>query len=250
MSKNIALKILEHPDKDEIISKLLSGIPVSDISEWLDAKYVSVGEKKFALSDKVISSFQKDYLDIYNIIKDDIAKTKTNKLTAEEELKLEIQGSPQYHKILEKYVNNEVDIKVIIKRLVATIETRAAQVFDQIQEDPRNIKMDRTLIEWFNTLTVVLEKYDTILNGNPDQINIQNNINIQIVDQHINVVYNVIKEILSKLDYDTSLLFIDMFNEEMKKLEPLKAKMVLPQEERMKEAEVLSEVINGKVEKQ
>lgn len=250
MSKNIALKILEHPDKDEIISKLLSGTSVSDIAEWLEAKYVSVGEKKFVLSEKVISSFQKDYLDIYNIIREDIAKTKTNKLTAEEELKLEIQGSPQYHNILEKYANNEVDIKVIVKRLVATIETRAAQVFDQIQEDPRNIKMDRTLIEWFNTLTVVLEKYDTILNGNPDQINIQNNINIQIVDQHINVVYNVIKEILSKLDYDTSLLFIDMFNEEMKKLEPLKAKMILPQEERMKEAEVLSEVINGKLEKQ
>ena len=42
MSKNIALKILEHPDKDEIITKLLSSVPVADIHEWLVAKGVSV----------------------------------------------------------------------------------------------------------------------------------------------------------------------------------------------------------------
>lgn len=249
MSKNIALKIIEHPDKEEIITKLLSGAPAPDIHEWLEAKYVSVGEKKFVLSDKIISTFQKDYLDIYSIIKEDVAKTKT-KLSAEDELKLEIQGSPQYHKALEQYANNEVDIKITIKKLVATIETRAAQVFDQIQEDPRNIKMDRTLIEWFNTLIVVLEKYDTILNGNPDQINIQNNINIQVVDKHINFVYNMITEILTKLDYDTSILFIEMFNEGMQKFKAEEEKLIAPQETRFAEAKVLNEVIVAKLEKE
>src|SRR5271170_2972090 len=112
MSKNIALKILEHPDKDEIITKLLSSVPVADIHEWLEGKYFDVGEKKFVLSDKVISTFQKEYLDIYSIIKDDIAKTKNNKLTAEEELRQEIQGTPRYHKALEQGIDNEIDIKI------------------------------------------------------------------------------------------------------------------------------------------
>lgn len=243
MSKNIALKILEHPDKDEIITKLLSGVSVADIHEWLEAKYVNVGEKKFALSDKIISTFQKEYLDIYSIIKEDIAKTKT-KLSSDEDLKIEIQGTPQYRKILEKYASDELDIKVTVKKMVATIETRIEQIFDQIQEDPRNIKMDRTLIEWFNSLTALVEKYDTILNGSPDQINIQNNINIQILDNHINLVHNLITEILSKLDYDTSLLFIEMFNEGLQKLNIETAKL-LPQEVRMTEAKVLSEVITN-----
>jgi len=250
MSKNIALKILEHPDKDEIITKLLTGVPASDIHEWLDAKYISVGEKKFALPDKVISAFQKDYLDIYSIIKDDVGKTKSNKLTAEEELKQEIQGSPLYHKTLEQYVDKELDIKVVVKRMVANVEIRAAQMFDQIQEDPRNIKADRTLIEWFNTLIAILEKYDTILNGSPDQINIQNNINIQVVDDHINVVYNVIKEILSKLDYDTSLLFIEMFNDAMKKLKGTEQQIVTSPEARMADVQVLNETVVAKLGKQ
>ena len=91
-------------------------------------------------------------------------------------------------------------------------------MFDIIQEDPQNFRNDRVLIGSFNTLAGILEKYDTILNGSPDQINIQNNINVQVFDEHISVIYNVIKEILSKLDYDTSILFMDMFNDEMKKL--------------------------------
>lgn len=248
MSKNIAIQILEHPDKDEVISKLLSGISIPDIHEWLEAKYTNVGESKFVLSNKTISTFQKDYLDFYSKVKEDASKTKTN-LTAEEELRLEVQGSPQYHKSLAQYVNSEIDVKVIVKKLVANMEIRAAQVFDQIQEDPRNVKMDRTLIEWFNALTVILEKYDTILTGTPEQINIQNNINIQVVDQHINVVYNVIKEILSKLDYDTSLLFIEMFNDEMKKLKS-EEKMIVPVDTRLNEARVLNEVISTKLEKE
>lgn len=246
MGKKIAEIIIQHPDKDELIAKLLANVPPSEITEWLGAKYTLAAEKKFVISTRAITAFQKDYLDFYNIVREDIAKTKSN-LTAEQELQQEIQGSPKYHKVLEKYVNNEIDIKLIVRRCVAAVEMRVEQMYDLIQEDPRNIKMDRTLVEWFQTLTTILEKYDTILNGSPDQINIQNNINIQVVDQHINVVYNVIKEILSRLDYDTSLLFIDLFNEEMKKLKPLE-NTVLPQDERLSEAKILSEVVSTKLQ--
>lgn len=247
MSKNVAFKILEHPDKDEIISKLLAGVSVADIHEGLAAKYVNVGENKFILSEKVISSFQKDYLDVYAAIQEDLSKTKMQKLTPEEELKLEVQGNPTYRKTLEKYLESELDIKVMVKRVLATIETRIEQMYDLIQEDPRNIKIDRTLIEWFNTLISLLEKYDQIQNGNLENINIQNNINIQVLDEHINVVYKVIKEILSRLDYDTSLAFIDMFNEEMQKIKPEAEKAVLPVESRLAEAHIVSQTISAKL---
>src|ERR1700743_127849 len=103
----IAEKILYHPDKDEIITKLLSSVISDDISEWLVAKY-SENEKKFILSKREINLFKDNYLDFYSIIKDDISKTKTN-LSSGEELKNEIQGTPQYRKILEKYASDELD---------------------------------------------------------------------------------------------------------------------------------------------
>jgi hypothetical protein len=246
MSKKIAETIIQHPDKDELIAKLLANVPPSEITEWLAAKYTLDGEKKFIISTKSIITFKKDYLDFYNIVREDIVKTKSN-LTAEQELQMEIQGSPKYHRVLEKYINNELDIKLVVKRCVAAVELRVEQMYDLVQEDPRNIKMDRTLKEWFDTMITLLEKYDNILNGSPDQINIQNNINIQVVDQHINVVYNVIKEILSRLDYDTSLLFIDLFNEEMKKLKPSED-TILPQDKRLSEAKILSETVSTKLQ--
>jgi len=41
MNKNALKKILEHPDKDEIISKLVIGITPKDIHDWLSAKYIN-----------------------------------------------------------------------------------------------------------------------------------------------------------------------------------------------------------------
>ena len=132
--------------------------------------------------------------------------------------------------------------------MVANIELRASQVFDDIQNDTQNTRNDRILREWFDSLLLVLEKYDSILNPiNPEQVNIQNNINIQVVDNHINSVYNVVKNILEKLDYDTSILFIDMFNEEMGKLKSTESPTILPQQERMETVKILSETITTKL---
>ncbi len=244
---DIAKKIVEHPDKPEILSKLLSGISPADIHEGLAARYTATTEKKFVLSTKAIAAFQRDYLDLYSIMQDDIAKTSSN-ITASQELKQDIQGSIQYHKALERYVDNEIDIKTTVKKMVSNIELRAAQVFDDIQNDTQNTRNDRILIEWFNSLITVLEKYDAILNPvNPEKVNIQNNINIQVLDSHINLVYTVVRDILARLDYDTSILFIDMFNEEMKKLKGSEVQPILPQEKRIEEAKVLSETITNRM---
>src|ERR1039457_2549513 len=232
MSKsNLATKILEHPDHDEVIAKLISGLTAKDIHEWLEAKYPEVGSR-FVLTEKSLISFQKDYLDFYSAIREDLLKTNKLQKSPDQELGIEVQGSDAYKNKLKEYLDSEVDIKTIVKKLLCNIEFRASQVFDEIQADPSNMKMDRILIEWFNTLTILLEKYDLILNGNPDQINIQNNISIQVVDDRINVIYNLIREILAQIDYESSIMFMDRFNEEMKKLQPMET-IVLPVEKRL-----------------
>jgi cell fate (sporulation/competence/biofilm development) regulator YlbF (YheA/YmcA/DUF963 family) len=242
--ENIAKRFLDHPDREEIISKLLAGISATDITEWLKAKYNPISEKKFIFSEKYITSFKDEYLDFYTIMRQDLEKTKSN-LMASQQIQQEIQGTPAYHKALEKYTDKEVDVKSIIKKLVVNAETRLSQMFDIMQEDPANFRADRTLVEWFNTLLAILEKYDSILNGSQDQINIQNNINIQVFDEHMGFVYNLIKEILTKLDYDTSLVFMDMLNDGLKQIKSNNT--IVPVDIRLKEATVLSETITEKL---
>ena len=65
MSKAALKKILDHPDKDEIISKLVIGQSSKDVHDWLESKYTNVSEAKFVVSEKSLTSFQSNYLDIY-----------------------------------------------------------------------------------------------------------------------------------------------------------------------------------------
>jgi hypothetical protein len=245
MAKQVADQITSHPDKDEIITKLISEISEEDIADWLKAKYN--GQKQLLITKKNLTIFKDEYLDFYSTIREDLLKTQFNLAVEPEDAMEEIKGNEAYKKKLLDIADKELDIKTVIKRLVISIEHRAEQVFDHIQRDPRNIKMDRTLIEWFTLLLNTLEKFDLVTNGNPEQVTIQNNISIQLVDSHINMVYGVIREILAQLDYETSLLFTELFT---KRLSELKAseESVIPMDKRLDAAYEIEGKIKDKLD--
>jgi hypothetical protein len=229
--------ILEHPDFNELVAKMAIGISCADISEWLSCKYESVGERKFCLSENTLKVFYDQYYDFYTIIRADSQKVLNS--TPTDQIETALANNPTYQTALNKYVDSEVDIRLTAKKVVAIVETRAAQVFDMIQEDPRNTKMDKGLIEWMNLLFNACERFESIQNGTSgSQVNIQNNINIQVVDKHISVVCNLITEILAKIDLDASLLFMDRFNEEMAKLS-VNQETPLPIDVRLNEAKAI-----------
>jgi len=240
--------IIKHSDRDEIVSKLIIGISPFDINAWLKGKYVNPNEKKFIISEKSLKSFKDDYLDFYTTLKEDFGKTKEALATnSQADLDLVIKGNSSYKNKMIELASKEIDIKDMIKTLCVNVETRCAQVFDAIQEDPANIntRVDRLLIEYMNTLAIVLEKYYKIVEKGPDQI-VQHNVTLHAVDQHISVFHDVIKEVLTKMDLQTSMYFMEVFNEKMSKLKmPTESKMTT--EQRFAEVEVLSETINKKL---
>jgi hypothetical protein len=249
MSKPSMKRILEHPDKDEFISKLVMGFSPKDVHDWLSSKYTNVSESKFVIAEKSIKSFQDNYLDIYSIIQEDIAKTKlaVNKST-EDQLEFAVNNSQAYKDIMLKTAGQELDIRKTIKSLCVAIETRLAQVFDEIQEDPRNIntRIDRLLIEYTEVLGNILEKYYKFTESPADQV-VQHNVTLQVVDQHITVFHDVIKEVLSQMDLETSLYFMEVFNDKMAKLKPPSERAIIPTEVRLAEAKLLNENISKKL---
>src|SRR5271170_7301184 len=98
MNKTALKKILEHPDKDEVISKLVLGAPTKDIHDWLASKYTAISELKFVISEKSIKSFQDNYLDVYNMIQEDMIKTKQSLVSTnpEQDLQLSVQNNSTY----------------------------------------------------------------------------------------------------------------------------------------------------------
>jgi hypothetical protein len=248
MNKTSLKKILEHPDKDEIISKLIIGISSKDIYDWLKAKYSNVSEAKFVISEKSIKSFQENYLDIYNLIQEDISKSKQAvNLGTEEQLELSVQNNTTYRSKMLELADKEIDVRKIISNLCIAIETRLAQVFDEIQEDPRNIntRVDRLLIEYADSLGNILEKYYKFTESPADQV-IQHNVTLQVVDQHISVFHDVIKEVLSQMDLETSLYFMEIFNQKMEKLKAPE-KEHINTDMKLAEAKLLNETINKRI---
>ena len=249
MSKNALQKILEHPDKDEIISKLVIGISSKDIHDWLKAKYTNVSESKFVIAEKSIKAFQDNYLDIYNLIQEDISKSKQAITTStEEQLSLSVQNNSTYKSKMLELAGKEIDVRKIISNLCVAIETRLAQVFDEIQEDPRNIntRVDRLLIEYADTLGNILEKYYKFTESPADQI-IQHNVTLQVVDQHISIFNDVIKDVLSQMDLETSLYFMEVFNQKMEKLKSPDKDATLNTDMKLAEAKLLNETINKRI---
>jgi hypothetical protein len=243
-------KILDHPDKDEIISKLVIGIPASDINDWLKNKYKNVSEAKFVLSEKNIKSFQNTYLDFYNDMLQDLSKVKGALATnTQDQLQLAVKGNAYYKDALLKVANNELDIDTIMARLAINIESRVSQIYDIVQDNPLDIntKIERVLIEYVDALGGLLDKYHKWKESRmPDQI-VQHNVTLQVVDQHISVFHDVIKEVLSQMDLETSMYFLEVFNEKMSKLKAPTADAGPSQEMKLAEAKLLNETINQKI---
>jgi len=249
MNKNALQKILQHPDKDEIISKLVIGITPKDIHDWLSAKYINASEKKFVVAEKSISSFQNNYLDIYNMIQEDVVKSKSALATnTEEELALSVQNNPTYKSKMLELAGKELDIRKMVANLCVAIEIRIGQVFDEIQEDPRNIntRIDRLLIDYAETLGIILEKYYKFTEE-PAQNVIQHNVTLNVMDQHISVFHDIIKDVLSHMDLEASMYFMELFNERFSKLKLPPANVISNTDTRLTEAKVLSETIDKKI---
>ena len=249
MNKTSLKKILEHPDKDEIIAKSIIGISAKDIHDFLAAKYTNISEAKFVIPEKSLQSFQDNYLDVYNLIQEDIAKSKLAVANnTQEELTLSVQNNSAYKSKMMELASKEIDVRKIIANLCVAIETRLAQVFDEIQSDPRNIntRVDRLLIEYTDTLGNILEKYYKFTEAPANQV-INNNVTLQVVDQHISVFHDVIRDVLSQMDLQTSLYFMEVFHQKMEKLKAPDKESQLNTDMKLAEVKMLNETINKKL---
>jgi len=213
-------RVLEHPDKDEIISKLIIDIPEKDINDWLQVKYSNPGESKFIISKNSLKEFKDNYLDIYAKIKEDILKAKTSPLG---ELDLTLKSNKLYKAKILEAADKKIDIEEKLARLITAIEDRAAEVFDRMQNQEIDFKKDQIVINYLNLLGDTLTKYYEIKEKQEKSqlatiTNINNtNVTIQVLDQQVSIFYDIFKEVLGTLDFQTSMRCLELFNDKLAK---------------------------------
>lgn len=249
MNKTSLKKFLEHPDKDELISKLIEGVKPKELHDWLQGKYISEAEKRFILSEDLLSEFKDKHLDYYVIFRNDVLATKGQSTAIDKAVSTSLNRNKKYREKLMEYAGKETNIKDTIRQLVNKIEMRVDQVFEQIQEnnDPDDFKDDHTLIKWMTLLMEATEKVNKIVNEAPDQV-VQHQHTIQIADQQITIIIDTIKDILSKIDYEASLYFLEQYHERLGNLTAPEEFKPTSADVRLAEAKMLSDRVDTKTQ--
>jgi len=216
MSANTVKKILNHVEKDKIIGKLINGESPTKVSEYLKVKFHEKDQAHLRLSQGALSEFRDKYLSQYKsldqILQNDNAKGLKKKV-AESLLENKTWRERQLQE-----VDNEIDLKKQIITILNMLQSRAEQIFDRIQEDPRVTKHDYVLIKYFDSLFAAIEKTDKLINDKPDQV-VQHNVTVQMVEQHSYAFQDAIREFMAEVDPDMASRLMDLMTKHLGKLQ-------------------------------
>ena len=208
--------IVEHPDRQEIISRLIGGEAPKIISQWLMLKYGGDGQRHLHIPATTLKSYVETHVDLLDQLQQDI---KTHKLAKGNSSAATLtKKSKTYQGIIEELADNELDLKRTINGIVQVIRTRTEQVFDRIQQQEANNassgKGDYALIKYFEILLNSVEKLDKISN-NAVEKEVQHSYTVQYIDQNMSIFHEALRETLAELDYETSLRIMDRLNEKI-----------------------------------
>jgi len=213
-------KIINHPDLQQIITKLTSGEPARDVAEWLKERYPSDKDKQ--ISYNTLNEFRREQLNIHGAVLDDIQHQIQRSAQDEEreelakELTKEVKKNKTYKEKLNEVVDQQIDWRYKLLQLMNVIETRIEQIFDKTQEDPNNWKPDYVLIQWMEKLLQMIELTRKV-EGVPDQT-IQYNIAVQTIEEHSALLQEALRQTLAEIDLETSLLLMEKISDNLTKL--------------------------------
>lgn len=234
MSKDYSA-ILLHPDKEEIISKLMTGVSHKNIADWLKLQYPNKDQSHLRIGASLLKDFADNSLDLFNQLRNDIVAVKNNTAVSKSMLE-SVRNNKTYKERLNELADTEIDIKRVITETIVLMRARIEQMYDIVQSNPENLKPDYALMKWFEVLLNATEKYHKVYNEAPTVVN--QNITVNMVEQHTAILQEAIRDTMAEIDPNIAFLFMDKLNERLAKIQaPMNE--ILPQDKRAKEAEIL-----------
>ncbi len=217
-------KILNHPDLQQIITKLTSGDSARDVANWLKDRYPDDREKQ--ISYNTLNEFRKDRLNIHGAALGDI-RAQAQEAKQEEartDLVKEVKKNKTYKEKLEEVVDQQIDWRYKLMQLLNVIETRFGQLFDKTQDNPESWKPDYIMISWMQTILEMIKEIRKV-EGAPDQI-IQHNVTVQTIEEQSALLQEALRQTLAEIDLETSLLLMEKISDNLTKLKASREQVV------------------------
>lgn len=213
-------KILSHPDVAQIVSRLSRGDSVREVSFWLKEKYPDYPNNQ--LSPGLLDQFRKQNLNIRGNVLADLKsrmmEQKREELT--DDLAGTVKRNKTYKEKLDEFIGEQVDLKKKLHQFLDVSETRFAQLFDMSQNNPGNLKPDRTMSDWLKNMLELIREIRKA-DGAPDQI-VQHNITVKAIDETAAIFQQAIINTFSSLPIEQASKLIDIFNNNVQALKETK----------------------------
>jgi hypothetical protein len=210
-------KVLNHPDKEEIIKKLLEGESIRDVEAWIKTKYPK--KKRLHVSYMTIQKFRQEHLNIEGDVLEDI-KNKRNEKRREEavaEAKQAINQSSAYQEKINQIVDTEIDVTKRLLEMEALIASRIEFYYNLLQ-DGGGVKEDKVFMEYVSMLKGIMQDWKKYIEGFADK-KIDHNVNINVAFDQVKVIKGVIYDVLEEIDPNLINVFINKLDSKMRELD-------------------------------
>ena len=251
-------KILNHPDREEIIQKLVSGISPNKVNDWLNEKYSKEEDKHLRITVKAISDFRTRYLnltrDAVRLLKKERQKKelglphnanagsfleRTGETEEEHELRVKetLLQSPTYREKLKNITEAALDGPRLIKELVSLIQARLEVYFNAVASGTTvgdTLKADKQFAEYVSLMKDLVKdakKIEDDYTAQPESGQVQ----LNVVHEQVGLIRDTVKDLLNEFDPTLALEFMDRLNRRMAtlKYEPPKEPDILGHVERL-----------------
>lgn len=210
-------KILDHPEKQLIISKLCSGDSPKSIAIYLKNKYSKPDENHLRIGISLLEEFVNKYGAKYGFIKTIAKEDISSKL--DKEIAQSLLNNQEWRDRVASVTDEEINLRQKLGKILTILEVRAEQLFDKIQENPGDVKKDYVFDKIMNTLLLAIDRIDKIQNNRPD-IKIEHTYTVQMVEQHTAAFQDAIRKVLQRMSPEFAIMFMEYLNEEMTSMRP------------------------------
>ena len=209
-------KILNHPDKEEVIKKLLEGDSVKEVERWLKEKYPRT--RRLHISYMTLQKFRGEHLNLKGEVLDDIKNRRgeIDKEATEAEARMIIKASSSYQQKIEEIATSELDVAKRLLELDSLINSRIEYYYNLLQEGG-SLREDKIFIEYINTMKTLMQDWKKYIEGVADK-KIEHNINISVVNEQARVLKEAVLEVLQELSPNLIPIFVDKLDIKTKQL--------------------------------
>lgn len=200
-------KVLNHPDKEELIRKLLEGTSVKEAEGWLKDKYPR--RKRLHISYMTLQKFRAEHLNLKGDVLDDIKnrRTELDKEAVEAEAKMVIQNSSAYQRKIEEIASGKLDVSRRLLEMDSLINSRL-EFYYNLLENGGTLKEDKIFIEYINTMKGLMQDWKKYVEGVADK-RVEHNININVVNEQARILKEAVIEVLGQMSPELVTVFVE-----------------------------------------